>query len=37
MSILDMLVNLTNDLMRIDYNFVGLTGSVTIIYIHFFL
>lgn len=37
MSILHMPVNVTNALMKIDYNFVSLTGSVTTINIHFFL
>lgn len=37
MSILHMPVNVTNALMKIDYNFVSLTGSVTTINIHFFI
>lgn len=37
MSILRMPVNLTNALMKFDYNFVSLTGSVTTINIHFFI
>jgi len=37
MSILRMPVNLTNALMKFDYNFVSLTGSVTTIKIHFFI
>jgi len=37
MSILRMPVNLTNALMKFDYNFVSLTGSVTTISMHYFL
>ena len=37
LSILRTPVNLTNALMKFDYNFVSLTGSVTTINIHFFI
>ena len=37
MSILRMPANLINTLMKFDYNFVNLTGSVTTINIHFFI
>jgi hypothetical protein len=37
MSILRMPVNLINTLMKFDYNFVNLTGSVTTINIDFFI
>jgi hypothetical protein len=37
MSILRMPVNLINTLMKFDYNFVNLTGSVTTINKHFFI
>ena len=37
MSILRMSTNLTNAVMKFDYNFVSLTGSVTTINIHFFI
>lgn len=37
MSILRMSTNLTNAVMKFDYNFVSLTGSVTTINIPFFI